>query len=626
MSRIVLLQRSGGPTTLIEKGKGNVKMSRSKGGISRRKFLGYSGTAWAMQRTLEGTLTSIVAHTLTSKAQASEPQTQGGQSVVFCAFDGGAPLQVGSFDPKESLHRPGSDGSPLFITSPSGGSAPILFPVRTEASEYVVQEQLKYRSPLAPVVRPARRSPHADLQRDWRYDSASRQFRERWRGHEDLYSPAVYSHPLTPQLELGPIALPLLKHSPYMTVLKGVDLTFQHPTAGASNWTGSTSISERRPVIDCLLATALGQGAILPHLGFLYDGVRNTFANQDFPSSGAPLRIPSSVLQNSPNPTQASAAFAQAYKTFFQEQFSSRLSPQSSDRLSGRFSHSLDQWTQLIFQSQIEKSKSPENRELWSSMFELFRSRKEVSQGAFIDALHSDTVSFFQEVVDELNAQGFGSLLGPRDYNDPFSTTTSYFVSREVWWSWISQAGAIASLVGQGITRVATLSFRGWDWHTENVVLQPHWRTLQAIFLIVSKMIDRINTYRKDPEMKRTTVAFMPELSREPFCNPNTRSEADGAGQEHWNTQSLTLIGGPLGLGNSFGGTDPHYQQLKIDPVTGNALPANHHSGIYLTPVYLLAALAKHVGGMSDETIRSTYGLSPSELLGFLKPNLGAKH
>jgi hypothetical protein len=570
--------------------------------MNRRTFLLKTGTTLATASAIDyAFIRGAVAQTLALSDSASVSD----QRVLFISFDGGCPMQVGCFDPKRSRQR-FINGTPVRISSDPTRYPAVDFD-RIEASKWAVDNELRYAhtSGNGFTLNTAEISePHADLANDPRKINESalqaRGIRPE-RGY-DLYTPPTYRNG---SIVTGPVATPLLKHAPYMTVLNGVDTTLQHPTAAALMWTGDASLAVKKPTIDCLLAASLGRGMILSSVASYPWSRRNTFLNHDLPVKGAPFRIARETMVGA-----SDTGFGSLYRQMFEREFMSRLSPRSANPTSDAFRTRLQSFIGSRISGLAANTTDSATRDFYQSMGQLFESRGQIAQGGFLSRLETDINSFVAQGMAELSAMGFYKF--SYGFGDGMS-----------WDRMLAQAGMTASLLSQGVCSTATLGMGGWDFHGLNYVdgSSGLWGRQHLVFWLIDYTIRRINAWRGDSaHMLKTSVVLMPELGRHYWLDSGAGAGASSGGQQHQTNNSMVVIGGPVGKGQIYGGTSDFYETLKVDLQTGAAVDVTSTSSNHeiLTPRHLLVALAKHVGGLDETALRAAFGVDQSAA--FLNP------
>lgn len=573
--------------------------------MNRRSFLLKTGTTLATASAIDyAFIQNAVAQTLA----LGDGGAVSDQRVLFISFDGGCPMQVGCFDPKPSRQRFVA-GEPARI-SPDPTRYPAVDFDRIEASKWAVDNELRYAhtSGNGFTLNTAEASePHVNLAEDPRKINESalhaRGIRPE-RGY-NLYTPPTYRNG---SIIAGPVATPLLKHAPYMTVLNGVDTTLQHPTAAALMWTGDASIAVKKPTIDCLLAASLGRGMILSSVASYPWSRRNTFLNHDLPVKGAPFRVARETMIGASN-----TGFGALYRQMFEREFLSRLSPRSANPTSEAFRTGLQSFIAGRISGLAGNAADSATRDFYQSLGQLFQSRGQIAQGGFLTRLETDIDTFVAQGLSELAAMGLNK------YSFAFGDGMT-------WDRMLAQAGMTASLLSQGVCSVATLGMGGWDFHGLNYVdgAAGLWGRQHLVLWMVDYTVRRINAWRGDSaQMLKTSVVLMPELGRHYWLNYGASGGVFGGGQEHQINNSMVVIGGPLGKGQIYGGTGDFYETRKVDLATGAAvdLTSSAPGHEVLTPRHLLVALAKHVGGLDETALRAAFGVDQSAA--FLNPLTG---
>ena len=146
------------------------------------------------------------------------------------------------------------------------------------------------------------------------------------------------------------------------------------------------------------------------------------------------------------------------------------------------------------------------------------------------------------------------------------------------------QAEVAVAAFASGVAVSANLNLGGFDTHGSHDV--NHHRRLTDLLTGIDHLWNEIE---RNNLQDRVTVMVGSDFGRTPFYNSNR-------GKDHWNVTSMMFMGSGIKGNTVIGGTDDHFEALKINPQTLALDPG----GITLTPKHVHLALRRMAGVPAD--------------------------
>ena len=373
---------------------------------------------------------------------------------------------------------------------------------------------------------------------------------------QSVYAPPIFM--ASNGLRYGFCVADFLQFAAQTTMIQGVTTSVDHGPAAQILLTGSAfDLAFPRPPIDCLLASKLGGGLLLPHLIW----TRSNYVPRSFPQDNAQLNLGFPI-----NGT--------GYRNFLKKLVGSPLAKTESSYVGDKAAAALRAYWDATNESMGETLQNPANLSYLKEMQVLRSSRDQLWQSTIIGGAGTAIDSFVSAARTTVDATVGADIGGTVDSLLPALGMAKYALDREL-------SSVVMMNIGMG----------RWDAHGGWYPSHPgHYR---AHFCAIAEFLKRI-------DLNTTTVVICNELGR-------TTSFNQLNGTDHHPGSPILLIGGKLGQGVSFGGTDAFLSPLNVNPDSGAAVTSG---GLRLKPVHLLALLLEYAGYEKGRPIETIMGIT----------------